>query len=128
MFSLDSDWWELIARAALTYAALLVLMRVSGRRTVGQFTPFDLLVVMLLPSWIPRYHAERDTGMRLRTSGRRYSTRGACRSTAAVGCAWRMPDMMCSRFSQIRAGNLLKFAQPVSWTNRGENCKFTASR
>jgi uncharacterized membrane protein YcaP (DUF421 family) len=27
---------------------LLVLVRVSGRRTVGQFTPFDLLVVMLL--------------------------------------------------------------------------------
>jgi uncharacterized membrane protein YcaP (DUF421 family) len=26
----------------------LVLVRISGKRTVGQFTPFDLLVVMLL--------------------------------------------------------------------------------
>ncbi len=48
MFSLDGPWWELPVRAALVYAALLLLMRLSGRRTVGQFTPFDLLVVMLL--------------------------------------------------------------------------------
>jgi uncharacterized membrane protein YcaP (DUF421 family) len=32
----------------IIYGALLVLVRVSGRRTVGQFTPFDLLVVVLL--------------------------------------------------------------------------------
>jgi uncharacterized membrane protein YcaP (DUF421 family) len=30
------------------YLLLLVMVRMSGRRTVGQFTPFDLLVVMLL--------------------------------------------------------------------------------
>ena len=48
MFDLDLPWWELIARGAIVYCALLVMMRVSGRRTVGQFTPFDLLVVMLM--------------------------------------------------------------------------------
>lgn len=37
-----------MARATLVYSALLVMVRVSGKRTVGQFTPFDLLVVMLL--------------------------------------------------------------------------------
>lgn len=41
-------WWELVVRAATVYAILLLLIRLSGRRTVGQFTPFDLLVVMLL--------------------------------------------------------------------------------
>lgn len=39
---------ELILRAAVVYGVLLLLMRLSGRRTVGQFTPFDLLVVMLI--------------------------------------------------------------------------------
>lgn len=39
---------ELVARAAIIYAALLVMVRVSGKRTVGQFTPFDLIVVLLL--------------------------------------------------------------------------------
>ena len=35
-------------RGVIVYCALMVLVRVSGKRTVGQFTPFDLLVVMLL--------------------------------------------------------------------------------
>lgn len=48
MFDLSTPWWEPPARAALVYCALLLLMRLSGKRTVGQFTPFDLLVVMLL--------------------------------------------------------------------------------
>lgn len=48
MFELALPWWELVLRAAAVYAALLVLMRLSGKRTVGQFTPFDLLVVVLL--------------------------------------------------------------------------------
>lgn len=48
MFSLHTPWWQLPLRAAIIYSALLVMVRLSGRRTVGQFTPFDLLVVMLL--------------------------------------------------------------------------------
>jgi uncharacterized membrane protein YcaP (DUF421 family) len=48
MFDMSAPWWELPARAAIIYAVLLVLVRLSGKRTVGQFTPFDLLVVMLL--------------------------------------------------------------------------------
>jgi uncharacterized membrane protein YcaP (DUF421 family) len=32
----------------VVYAALLAMVRFSGKRTVGQFTPFDLVVVMLL--------------------------------------------------------------------------------
>jgi uncharacterized membrane protein YcaP (DUF421 family) len=48
MFELDLPWWEFIARGVIVYCALLILVRLSGKRTVGQFTPFDLLVVMLL--------------------------------------------------------------------------------
>lgn len=48
MFDLHLPWWEFVLRGAITYAALLVLVRVSGKRTVGQFTPFDLIVVLLL--------------------------------------------------------------------------------
>lgn len=48
MFELEGPWWELPLRASVVYLVLLLLMRVSGHRTVGQFTPFDLLVVMLL--------------------------------------------------------------------------------
>ncbi|MDB5747221.1 MAG: hypothetical protein JWP72_2069 [Massilia sp.] len=48
MFDMDLAWWEFVVRGALVYLALLVLVRLSGRHTVGQFTPFDLLVVLLL--------------------------------------------------------------------------------
>src|SRR5690349_4225200 len=48
MWQLTQPWWELLVRTTVVYALLLVLIRISGRRTVGQFTPFDLLVVMLL--------------------------------------------------------------------------------
>lgn len=48
MLQLELPWWELVMRAAFTYVGLLVLVRLSGKRTVGQFTPFDLLIVMLL--------------------------------------------------------------------------------
>lgn len=48
MFRLDLPWWEFVARGAAVYLVLLIAVRVSGKRTIGQFTPFDLLVVMLL--------------------------------------------------------------------------------
>jgi uncharacterized membrane protein YcaP (DUF421 family) len=48
MLDMDLPWWEFILRGAVVYLVLLVMVRVSGKRTVGQFTPFDLLVVMLL--------------------------------------------------------------------------------
>lgn len=48
MLQLDTPWWELLLRAGVVYVLLLCMMRISGKRTVGQFTPFDLLVVMLV--------------------------------------------------------------------------------
>lgn len=48
MFEPSLPWWEFVVRAAVIYVILLVFVRLSGKRTVGQFTPFDLLVVMLL--------------------------------------------------------------------------------
>jgi uncharacterized membrane protein YcaP (DUF421 family) len=48
MLDMDLPWWEFVVRALAVYAILLLMVRVSGRRTIGQFTPFDLLVVLLL--------------------------------------------------------------------------------
>jgi uncharacterized membrane protein YcaP (DUF421 family) len=48
VWNLDIHPFELAVRALAVYALLLLMMRLTGRRTVGQFTPFDLLVVMLV--------------------------------------------------------------------------------
>ncbi|MCD6681766.1 MAG: DUF421 domain-containing protein [Burkholderiaceae bacterium] len=43
-----APWWEPIVRAASIYVALMLLMRLAGKRTLSQLTPFDLLVMLLL--------------------------------------------------------------------------------
>lgn len=48
MLDMELPWWEFIVRGLVVYLVLLAMVRLSGRRTVGQLTPFDLLVVMLL--------------------------------------------------------------------------------
>lgn len=48
MFDMQLPWWEFAVRATVVYLVLLAMVRLTGKRTVGQFTPFDLLVVMLL--------------------------------------------------------------------------------
>lgn len=48
MFELNLPWWEFVLRGAIVYLVLLAIVRISGKRTIGQFTPFDLLVVVLL--------------------------------------------------------------------------------
>ena len=48
MLDMSLPWWEFVVRGAVVFSMLLLMVRLSGRRTVGQFTPFDLLIVMLL--------------------------------------------------------------------------------
>jgi len=48
MLDMSLPWWEFMLRVAVVYAALLLMVRLSGKRTVGQFTPFDMLVMLLL--------------------------------------------------------------------------------
>ncbi len=48
MFDLSMPWWEFVIRGAAVYGVLMLMVRVSGKRTLGQHTPFDLLVVVLI--------------------------------------------------------------------------------
>jgi uncharacterized membrane protein YcaP (DUF421 family) len=63
MTDMDLPWWEFVVRAAVIYLFLLVMVRVSGKRTVGQFTPFDLLVVMLLSEGVSNSLSGGDTSL-----------------------------------------------------------------
>ena len=48
MWVLDVPWYELVARAVLVYLFLLVLLRLTGKRQVGQLAPFDLVLLLIL--------------------------------------------------------------------------------
>jgi uncharacterized membrane protein YcaP (DUF421 family) len=41
-------WWELILRSVVVYSALVVILRVTGKRQVGQLAPFDLVLLLVL--------------------------------------------------------------------------------
>jgi uncharacterized membrane protein YcaP (DUF421 family) len=48
MFQLAIPWFEFILRAVVVYAFLLVLLRLTGKRQVGQLAPFDLVLLLVL--------------------------------------------------------------------------------
>jgi len=48
MFNIAVSWWELVVRAAVVYVFLLVLLRLTGKRQVGQLAPFDLVLLLVL--------------------------------------------------------------------------------
>jgi uncharacterized membrane protein YcaP (DUF421 family) len=45
---LQDPWWHYVLRALIVYVFVLIVLRGGGKRTVGEFTPFDLVVIMLL--------------------------------------------------------------------------------
>lgn len=48
LFALSAPWWHFVIRAIAIYVLVMALMRISGKRAVGQFTPFDLVLLILL--------------------------------------------------------------------------------
>jgi uncharacterized membrane protein YcaP (DUF421 family) len=48
IFGLGVSWEERVLRAVLVYAFLLVVIKVFGRRELGQLTAFDLIVLLTL--------------------------------------------------------------------------------
>jgi uncharacterized membrane protein YcaP (DUF421 family) len=41
-------WWEFVIRAVVVYGFMLVLLRLTGKRQVGQMAPFDLVLLLVL--------------------------------------------------------------------------------
>jgi uncharacterized membrane protein YcaP (DUF421 family) len=48
IFNIYQPWWELILRAVVVYFFLIVLLRITGKRQVGQLAPFDLVLLLVL--------------------------------------------------------------------------------
>jgi hypothetical protein len=48
MWNLSVPWWEFVLRGTVVYGFLLVLLRVTGKRQVGQLAPFDLVLLLVL--------------------------------------------------------------------------------
>ena len=48
MWHLAIPIWELVLRSAVVYAFLILLLRLTGKRQIGQLAPFDLVLLLVL--------------------------------------------------------------------------------
>ena len=48
MLNMSVPWWELIVRGLVVYVFLIVLLRLTGKRQIGQLSPFDLVLLLIL--------------------------------------------------------------------------------
>jgi len=48
MWHMSLVWWEFILRGIIIYVFLIVLLRLTGKRQVGQLAPFDLVLLLVL--------------------------------------------------------------------------------
>ena len=62
MFQMTAEWWEIIVRVVAVYIFLMVLVRISGKRQLGQLAPMDLLTILLVSETVsPALTADDDT-------------------------------------------------------------------
>jgi uncharacterized membrane protein YcaP (DUF421 family) len=48
LWTTTQPWWEFCLRAVLVYGFLLLVLRLTGKRQVGQLSPFDLVLLLVL--------------------------------------------------------------------------------
>ncbi len=48
MFDLGVPWWELVIRGIVVYTTLILLLRMTGKRQIGQLSPLDLVLLLIL--------------------------------------------------------------------------------
>src|SRR5207245_4433962 len=54
VFGLTTPWWEIILRTAVVYVVVLVLLRAAGKRELGQMSPVDLVVILVISNAVQR--------------------------------------------------------------------------
>lgn len=48
MWQLAQPWWEFVLRGGVVYLFVFILFRLTGKRQVGQLSPFDLVLLLLV--------------------------------------------------------------------------------
>jgi uncharacterized membrane protein YcaP (DUF421 family) len=48
VFGIHAPFWEIVYRSGIVYVAIVLGMRLTGARQLGQMTPFDLVLILLI--------------------------------------------------------------------------------
>ncbi len=64
MWAIDlPHWWDFVVRAVVVYVFLLVLLRLTGKRQVGQLAPFDLVLLLVLSNAVQNSMSGGDSSI-----------------------------------------------------------------
>lgn len=63
MFQISVPWWELVVRSVAVYAFLLLILRISGKRQIGQLAPFDLVLLLVLSNAVQNSMSAGDNSL-----------------------------------------------------------------
>lgn len=69
--------WEKILRSAVVYLFLLLAFRLAGKRQIGQLTPFDLVVLLIIANVV------QNAGPITRSAAASSARRSSCCSTTS---------------------------------------------
>ncbi len=63
MWNFSETMLEIVLRTAIVYAVILIGIRLSGKREVGQMTPFDLALLLLISNAVQNAMTGPDTSV-----------------------------------------------------------------
>jgi uncharacterized membrane protein YcaP (DUF421 family) len=63
MWKLADPWYDYCIRATCIYFFLLVILRITGKRQVGQLAPFDLILLLVLSNAVQNAMIGTDTSI-----------------------------------------------------------------
>lgn len=52
MWNLSLPWWEFVVRGLIIYVFLIFILRATGKRQIGQMSPFDLVLLLVLSNGV----------------------------------------------------------------------------
>jgi len=63
MFTLGTPWWQIIVRAAIVYVAVLIGLRLTGRRAIGQLNAIDVVLILIVANAVQNAMIGPDTSV-----------------------------------------------------------------
>ncbi|PZR77151.1 MAG: DUF421 domain-containing protein [Chthoniobacterales bacterium] len=78
MWVISLPWWEFVLRGIIVYFFLIVLLRLTGKRQIGQMAPFDLVLLLVLSNAVQNAMNGGDNSI----------TAGVVSAVTLVGVNW----------------------------------------
>jgi uncharacterized membrane protein YcaP (DUF421 family) len=116
MFGLETPWWEIILRTAVVYVVVLVLLRVAGKRELGQMSPVDLVVILVIANAVQNAMTGGDNSL---IGGIIAATTLVAINTAFAKVAHRVPYL--EHLFESEPTTLVKDGKPIQRNLDREN-------